>query len=90
MCILRGPIGHGVTSVSRLYSQVALYGNPSDIEDLRYDAQEGLASVRSVSALVGRIRSRVVSVDTFGVCVFSSLGQQVDSNIPPRMSFSSR
>lgn len=51
-------------------------GNPSNIEDLRRDAQmlpqEGLESVRSVLSLVDRIKSRMASVKTFEVCTFSS------------------
>ncbi len=77
MCIWRGPDwAWGHVRIEALLASRTVYGNPSDVEDLRRDArmtlQEGLASVRSVSSLVHRIRSRIASVKTFEVRILSS------------------
>jgi hypothetical protein len=77
MCIWRGPDwAWGHVRIEALLASRTVYGNPSDVEDLRRDArmtlQEGLASVRSVSSLVHCIRSRIASVKTFEVRILSS------------------
>ena len=77
MCIWRGPDwAWGYVYMEALLTSHTVYGNPLDVEDLRHDArmtlQEGLASSRSVSSLIHRIRSRIGSVKTFEVRIFSS------------------
>lgn len=66
MCVWRGPDwAWGHVRIEALLASRTVYGNPSDVEDLRHDAlmtiQEGLESVRSVSSLVHRIKSRMTS-----------------------------
>lgn len=75
MCVWRGPDwAWGHVRIEALLASRTVYGNPSDVEDLRHDAlmtiQEGLESVRSVSSLVHRIKSRMTSVKTFEVHLF--------------------
>jgi hypothetical protein len=77
MCIWRGPDwARGDVRIEALLASRTVYRNPSDVEDLRRDArmtlQEGLASVRTVSSLVHRIRSRIASVKTFDVRILPS------------------
>jgi hypothetical protein len=85
MCIWRGPDwAWGHVRVEALLASRTVYGDLSDVEDLRRDAQvilqEGLASLQCVSSLVDRIRSRIALVKTFEVCIFFT-SVQVDSDV---------
>ena len=73
----RGPDwAWGHVRIKALLASRTVYGNASDVEDLCHDAlmtqRDGLASVQSVSSLVGRIRSKMASVKKFEVGIFYS------------------